>query len=172
MKFIKVTHKKGKHLSDLKSMLYVLGKMAVSHSAFVYVQVGNGFKVDVPDWQKVGGWKNRLVKKESETLAAIRYYADNPEGCKYQRFSSIPSRFYVSDERVGEGGFMNASIFISRKEGEWIPCMPWVEGIEDGSTLDKDVYYYVHIDTFEYVWDVWFNNLVNWVDGLKVSRLT
>lgn len=155
MKYIKVTHKKGKHLSDIRSMIYVVWKMLISRSAFVYVRAGKKFKVDgdIPDWQKVCGWKKTPIKKVSETLAALRYFDVEPEVCVYKRFRETPNKFFVSDLREGRSGYIDTSVFIKRKDGEWIPCMPWVEGVEAGSTLPNDVYYYLHIDTHEYVWD-------------------
>lgn len=150
----KVVHKKGKHNSNMASRLYVFKKLLFANKVNVEVQIGRKAFTEgnIPDWQKVCGWKNEtFTRKISESLVAWRYYDSTPEVCKYNRYSDMPNRFYISNLIVSEDTFLVCTQQITRKPWEWMVATPWVEGVEDGSKLENDVEYYLEITVLENV---------------------
>lgn len=159
---IKVVHRKGKHNSNIASRLYVLKKLMFAHKVNVEVQIGKRAFTEggIPDWQKVCGWKNEtFTRKVSESLVAWRYYDSTPEVCKYNRYSDMPNRFYVSNLVVAEDTFIVCKQQITRKFLEWMVATPWVEGVEDGSTLPNDVEYYLEISVLENVFTAAYHSV-------------
>lgn len=162
MKFIRVVHKKGKHLSDLNSMLYSIRKMLFASKCKVTIAIGARSLTPehIPDWQKATGWTS--IPKTDETLVAWRNYNKYPECAVYNRKKGFKT-WYLTDRTVSEDIWMEKSYTITRKRGQYLPACPWVEGVEYGSTLPVDVEYHMNITVLQRVWSL--KPLVDWLYG-------
>ena len=135
---IKVKHKKGKFLSNPKSMLYVLWNVGffkkwhfVEFEATKDILRGDGNT----SWMKIYGVKSSIkTTTNSESLAVYRTNKKgNLETAYYYRDgSSHPDDWYVLGRKEHDfrtdGDIFKREFAIKRRWKEWIPCMPWAGG--------------------------------------------
>ena len=137
---IKVKHKKGKFISDWKSVLLVSLKMMFSNRVVVYITFKGGITdlISTEDVLKACGWKSGInTETNTECIAGYSVLDDDLLGWVYTRPNKVEklNEWFSFDvepvEEIADNPFQYKFRYeLVRPKGCFIPVFPWAGGDE------------------------------------------
>jgi|11BtaG_2_1085332.scaffolds.fasta_scaffold03543_6 hypothetical protein len=137
---IKVKHKKGRFISDWKSVLLVSLKMLFSKRVVVYITMKSSITelIYTRDVLKACGWKSGInTETNTECIAGYAFLGIDMQGCVYTRPNKVEklSEWFSFDiepvEEISDNPFQYRFRYeLVRPKGCWIPVFPWAGGDE------------------------------------------
>jgi hypothetical protein len=137
---IKVKHKKGRFISDWKSVLLVSLKMLFSNRVVVYITFKGGVigLISTEDVLKACGWKSGInTETNTECIAGYSALDDYLYGWVYTRPNKVEklNEWFSFDvepvDEIADNPFKYKFRYeLVRPKGCWIPVFPWAGGDE------------------------------------------